>query len=183
MKSFFKNLEYRFLVESTKIENALFLYKTTVSEANVRTNRMMSTKWTYHKIRSVASNFFIFLKILFQFKNLWKSWFDIPTTQITAFVLFVSGGVLFDGAFSLWESSTRINAFMFIQLLSYEFHKNCFDLWLTVNSRSVTNVKNYWNTLKNFFIRQTTKQPLSNFEPWKSWRKSNFEGWGVTLVA
>ena len=33
-----------------------------------------------------------------------KSWSDTPTTQMTIFVLFVSTGVLFDGAFSLWAS-------------------------------------------------------------------------------
>ena len=65
-KTFFKKLELRFLVESTKIENALFPYKTAISEANVKTNRMVNAKWTYHKERSFASNYFI----LFQFKNL-----------------------------------------------------------------------------------------------------------------
>ena len=30
----------------------------------------MSKKWTYRKERSFASSYFIFLKILFQFKNL-----------------------------------------------------------------------------------------------------------------
>ena len=69
-KIFFEKLEYSFLVESTKIENASYPYKTTISEANVKTNRMVNTKWTYHKERSFASNYFIFLKILFQFKNL-----------------------------------------------------------------------------------------------------------------
>ena len=44
MKTFFKKLEYRFLVESTKTENALFTYKTAISKANVKTNRMVSTK-------------------------------------------------------------------------------------------------------------------------------------------
>ena len=68
--TYFKKLEYYFLVESTKIENTSFPYKTAISEANVKTNRMVSTKWTYHKERSFASNYFIFLKILFQFKNL-----------------------------------------------------------------------------------------------------------------
>ena len=59
----------------------------------------MSTKWTYHKEPSFASNYFIiFLKILFQFKKLW-SWFDVPTTQIPIFLFSVSSGVLFDGAF------------------------------------------------------------------------------------
>ena len=48
-KTFFKNLEYRFLVESIKIENASFPYKTAISAVNVKTNRMVTTKWTYHK--------------------------------------------------------------------------------------------------------------------------------------
>ena len=69
-KTFFKKLEYRFLVESTKIENASFPYKTAISEANVKTNRMATTKWAYHRELSFASNYFIFLKVLFQFKNL-----------------------------------------------------------------------------------------------------------------
>ena len=69
-KAFFKKLVYRILVESTKIENASFSYKTTASTANVKISRMMSAKWTCHKERSFASNYFIFLKILFQFKNL-----------------------------------------------------------------------------------------------------------------
>ena len=36
MKNFSKKPEHRFLVESTKIENASFQYKTTISEANVK---------------------------------------------------------------------------------------------------------------------------------------------------
>ena len=68
-KTFFKKLEYCFLVESIKIESASFPYKTAISEANVKANKMVTTKWTYHKERSFASNYFIFLKILFQFKN------------------------------------------------------------------------------------------------------------------
>ena len=69
-KIFFKKLEYRFLVESTKIENTSFPYKTAMPEANVKSRRMVSTKWTYHKKPSFASNYFIFLKIVHQFKNL-----------------------------------------------------------------------------------------------------------------
>ena len=57
---YFKKLEYRFLVESTKNEYATFTYKTTQSESNVKTNRMESTNWTYHKERSFASEYFIF---------------------------------------------------------------------------------------------------------------------------
>ena len=58
-----------FLVESTKIENASFPYKTAILEANVKTNKTVTTKWTSQKERSFASNYLIFLKILFQFKN------------------------------------------------------------------------------------------------------------------
>ena len=71
-KTFFKKLEYRFLVESTKIENASFPYKTALSKTNVKTNRTESAQWTNQKERSFASNYFIFLKILFQFENLLK---------------------------------------------------------------------------------------------------------------
>ena len=55
METFFKKLEYRFLVESTKIENASLSYKTVSSEAKVKTNWMGRTKWTYHKEQSFAS--------------------------------------------------------------------------------------------------------------------------------
>ena len=63
-----KKLQYHFLVESTTIENATYPYKTALSEANVKTNRMGSAKWTYLKEQSLASNYFIISKILF--KNL-----------------------------------------------------------------------------------------------------------------
>ena len=41
-KTFFKKLEYRFLVESTKIENASFPYKSAIPELNVKKNRMIT---------------------------------------------------------------------------------------------------------------------------------------------
>ena len=47
-RTLFKNQEYRFLVESTKIEIATFPHQTALSEAN--------------KERSFASNYFIFFK-------------------------------------------------------------------------------------------------------------------------
>ena len=67
MKTNFKKLEYRFLVETTKIESTLFPFKTALSEANVKTNSMATTKWTYHNDWSFASNYFTFLENLFQF--------------------------------------------------------------------------------------------------------------------
>ena len=57
---FFENLEYSFLVESTTIENASFPRKTEISEANVKTNKMLITKLSYHKEQSFASNYFFF---------------------------------------------------------------------------------------------------------------------------
>ena len=73
-QAIFKNLEYHFLIESTKMENATFPYKTATSEANVKINKVGSTKWTYDKGRSFASNSFIFSKILFHFKNIELIW-------------------------------------------------------------------------------------------------------------
>ena len=60
-------MEYCFLVQTTKIENTSFPFKTALSEANVKANRMATAKWTYQKERSFASNSFIFLENLFQF--------------------------------------------------------------------------------------------------------------------
>ena len=57
-KNFLKNANsfQKADIESTKIENATYLYQTALSEANVKINRMGSTKWTYYKERSFASN-------------------------------------------------------------------------------------------------------------------------------
>ena len=44
------------LVEATKFENTAFPFKTALSDANVKKNRMVTTKWTYHKEGSFASN-------------------------------------------------------------------------------------------------------------------------------
>ena len=42
-----------------------------------------------------------------------------------------------------------------------------------------TALKNHWNKLKIGLLAQSTKQPFSNSDPWKS---SNFESWGLNLV-
>ena len=62
MKTFSKKLEYRFLVERIKIEKASFPYKSAILEANVKTNKMVITKWVYHRGRSFASNYFNFFE-------------------------------------------------------------------------------------------------------------------------
>ena len=66
-KTFFKKLKYIFLVGTTKIENTSFPFKTALSEANVKTNRMATKKWIYYKEWSFASNYFIFFENVFQF--------------------------------------------------------------------------------------------------------------------
>ena len=48
-ETFVEQLEYNFLVESTKIQNASFPYKSAISDTNAKTNRMVTTQWTYHK--------------------------------------------------------------------------------------------------------------------------------------
>ena len=42
------------------IERAKLPDKTALSKTNVKTNRMWSTKWTYHIRPGFATNFFIF---------------------------------------------------------------------------------------------------------------------------
>ena len=44
----------------------------TISEENIKSNKTLTTKLTYENERSFAGNYFIFLKILFQSKNLLK---------------------------------------------------------------------------------------------------------------
>ena len=63
-QTFFKKLGYRFLVETTKIENTSFPFKTALSESNVKTNSTATTKWTYHKECSFASKYFFFGKFV-----------------------------------------------------------------------------------------------------------------------
>ena len=58
-------MEYHFSVESTEIENASLPYKTVIPEANAKTNRIVSTKWTYYKKRS-----FDFFELLYSYKEL-----------------------------------------------------------------------------------------------------------------
>ena len=61
-KNFFKKIECRFWVESNKFESASFSYKTALSEANIKPNSIVTTKWTYQKERSFASNYFTFFE-------------------------------------------------------------------------------------------------------------------------
>ena len=68
-ENFFQKPGVPFLVESTKIENASFPYKTAILEANIKTDVIVSTKWTNHKERSLASNYSIFWKFCFTLRT------------------------------------------------------------------------------------------------------------------
>ena len=71
-------------------------------ECVFKTNRMMSTKWSYRKEWSFASNDVIFFENFVSVSEPpKKSWFDVPITQMSIFIFFVSAGVLFNCVFSL----------------------------------------------------------------------------------
>ena len=105
-----------------------------MSEDNVKTNRTVSTKWTYHKERSFASSYFIFLKILL----------DEPTTQMSILIIFVGTGILYEGYFSLWVS---LRQKIFIIALS---NKKIFDcptvFWFILHSvsKGYASLKSFW---------------------------------------
>ena len=67
MKNFSKKLEYRLLVETTNIEKASIPFKTALSEANVKTNRMATTNGPITKSRGLPVTTSFFLENLFQF--------------------------------------------------------------------------------------------------------------------
>ena len=95
-ENFSKNIEYCFLVESTKIENT-----------DVKSNKMESTKLTYHKKQSFVSNYFIY--------------FSLKTpAQMPIVILFASTEKLFEDAFSPWVSLSSIHSivtYLKVQLL------------------------------------------------------------------
>ena len=72
MQTLVKKLEDRFLVESTKIENVTFPYKPALLEANVKANRIGSTKRTCDKEWSFPSNYLIFLNFFFSLRTSYK---------------------------------------------------------------------------------------------------------------
>ena len=106
-KTFFKKLKYGILVKTTKIENTSFSFKTDLSEANVKTNRTATRSITKSGVFLVTTLFFG--KFVLVLEPLKKSQFGVPTTQIPIFVFFLSSGVQFYSAFSLWISLRYIN--------------------------------------------------------------------------
>ena len=67
--------------------------------------------------------------------------------------------------------------------IGYEFHKNCFDLWLAVYGMSMKNAQKSLEYTQNLFTWSKYWTTVKQRELWKSWNTSNFEDWGLTLVA
>ena len=101
MKTFFKKLEYRFLV-ALKLKTHHFHAKLSYQKPMLRQIEwwVQNGPITENGVLTVTALFFE------NFVSVWepliKSWFGVPTTQMPIFLLFVSAGVLFYNAFSLW---------------------------------------------------------------------------------
>ena len=57
-ENLFQKIWVLFFSWNHKIENTSCPFKTVLSEANLKTNRMVTTKWTYHKEWSFATSLF-----------------------------------------------------------------------------------------------------------------------------
>ena len=91
---------------------------------------MGSTKSAYHEERSFA---FIFCwKFCFRLEPLKKSWFDVLTTQMSIFILFVSARVLFEGTIFLFVSFRDEIAAVNLVLSFHWFNTDvCLGFWET----------------------------------------------------
>ena len=110
-KIFFKKLEGLFLVESTKIENVSFPYKTAIPEANVKTIEWWVQTGPITKSGVLPVTTLFFWRFYFSLRTSSKELILYTNSQMPIFVLFVSAGVLVDGVFTLWVS-LRIKCFM-----------------------------------------------------------------------
>ena len=133
-KTFFKKLKYRFLVESTKIENATFPNKIVLSETNVRQIewRVQNGPAAKDGVSPVTTSFF--WNFCFSLRTSYKELTWCMPNQMSIFILFVSAWVLFEGAFSLWVS-----------LRFKYYHK----YWI----QPKTSIS-FWKSLLNFIVPQ-----------------------------
>ena len=69
-ENLFQKTGVSLLIETTKIENTSF--QIALLEANIKTNKMATTKWTHHEEWSFAGNYLIFFENFSQFQNLFK---------------------------------------------------------------------------------------------------------------
>ena len=100
-KSFSKNWRTFFYLKVVRLKT-LFPYKAALSETNVKTNRMRSAKWTYHRERNFASNFF--WKLYFVLRTSYKELVCCTICRNVYIHTFRKRWSLFESAFPLWVS-------------------------------------------------------------------------------
>ena len=87
-----------------------------------------------------------------------NNWFNVPTAQTPIFVLFLSAGVLFDGAFSLW-----VSLIVFSELIELSFEE-------AAKLRPETPTE-MWNIVKQTSPKDAISvKPTSNRKGWKTIR-------------
>ena len=120
---------------------------------------------TLSQKQNFACNYFIFLKILFHFKNLlWTVGLMCQTTQMFIFILSVSVGILVEGVFfpvNILKSCTQIcmMRYLFLQIVSikweqkrsvydtYSFVPNCRWVKLQILGKNLSRSFNYYKRM------------------------------------
>ena len=97
-----KLFPFRFLFESTKIENASFPYKNAYQKLMLRQKEWWLQNGAITKNRILPLTTLFVRNFCFSLRTSYKKLIWCTATQILIFVLFVSSEDLFDGAFSLW---------------------------------------------------------------------------------
>ena len=86
---FFEELEYYFYLKVPRLNTQHF--HTKLPRQKSKTNKMWSINWICHN------------------ESFIESWFNLPTTEMSISILFVSAWVLFEGAFSVWVALILVN--------------------------------------------------------------------------
>ena len=87
-ETFFKKLEYRFLVESIEIENASFHTKLPYQKSMLRQMEWWVQNWLITRNGVLPLTNLFFRKFCFRLRTFTNSWFDAPTTKLPIFVFF-----------------------------------------------------------------------------------------------
>ena len=103
-KTFFKKLEYLFLVKSSEIENALSPFKLPYQRPMLRQIKWWLQNGRIKKKGVLPVTTLFFKRFCFSIRTSYKELTCCANDPNPIFLLFVSAGVSFDGAFSLWVS-------------------------------------------------------------------------------
>ena len=117
-------------------------------------------------------NAFFFWKFCFSLSICYiiENWFDVPSTQMSIIIPFVSAGVSIDGVFSLWVS------LKIILLVFFKIWEPFLFLILSFTTGSVIQLNNEWIKL-NHLSRKWSTQFLKHIKTcvWKLCLKPVFE--------